>query len=272
MQGKKYDINNFYVGELYLSKELEGLTYTGIVDSKKSGPLLENGAIRIEKEKRNKYVDLKKGLEYEGFLTLFYKQGFNYICLHNGKVYSLLADDFAINLVPIKDIIPKVDNKVKNKISVNQALEIFDILLGDKDKNLKKLYVKNTHDSSLFLVGDLNVCYMKDQGHKFDFFDNYTNLTFNYLLDDELLKGYVELKEDKFKTTYLIYKSLFFKNDSSSKLLSLNTNQYYEDKKKMDTSYYSDVISFDEYLKEKKKPVVRKLTIPKALDLLKENK
>lgn len=73
MQGKKYDINNFYVGELYLSKELEGLTYTGIVDSKKSGPLLENGAIRIEKEKRNKYVDLKKGLEYEGFLTLFYK-------------------------------------------------------------------------------------------------------------------------------------------------------------------------------------------------------
>ena len=80
------------------------------------------------------------------------------------------------------------------------------------------------------------------------------------------------MKEDKFKTTYLIYKSLFFKNDSSSKLLSLNTNQYYEDKKKMDTSYYSDVISFDEYLKEKKKPVVRKLTIPKALDLLKENK
>ena len=268
MLEKKYDKNNFYVGELYLSSKLEGLTYKPNEDAIN---LLKNGAIRISKENQNNYIDLQKGLGYDSYFTLFYKLGFNYICLHNGKIYKVLGDDFCVNLVKFEKLFPKFANKLEDKrsLTVSKALDIFNILYNKQALKMK-LYNKTSCDSSSLFLGDLNLCYRQNYNIKKDFFDNYQDLAFKYLLEDSLLKGYKDIKEDNKYANYFVYKNLFFQDDKNDKIISLNTNQSYDNNNELGNSYYSNLTPLAKYLETKQKPIVRKLTIPKALDLLKE--
>ena len=163
---RKYDIKNFYVGELYIS--------TGI-----SKPLGLSPNKEITKENRIKYdiqnktvmngaIDINNqfclskdnGLRwYDGYLTIFYKVNNSYICLHNGNTYRLTGEDFCENLFRLDTLLPKISYNIPKEISNEDSLRLFEKLFNKNyEYKTEKFYTNESYKLDNFYVGSLAFC------------------------------------------------------------------------------------------------------------------
>lgn len=255
----KYPITKFYIGELYLYTQFAGMTHSSYIPSglEKIESFSKTGAINFQPDMISRYIDWENKREYIGFLTIFYKEGNNYICLHDGKKYQLDDSIIIDNLTPINELLPKIDNKRISKISMYDALELFDILFNESEN---QLYVGPDRSITDFYVGDLtlretNPSYSTDERI------SYIELPQRLMLEKSSLAIYTYEQENYINT---VYRCLFLKDGVD--LYNIHNHQFYNP--------YEDIIEsiipLKEYLDEFEiQTSSKKTTIPKALRLFK---
>lgn len=288
----KYNINNFYVGELYLSREMgnslinEKLNEKDFGERDKVTTICANGAINFDKHRMSKYTDYDNKCQYKGVLTIFYKENDEYICLHNQMAYDSDSIDFYDNLIPLGDLLPKVDFSFTKEISAREALKTFDSLFKSNAEKTDKLYNKIEHPMQEYYVGNLNLYegFLPDNNRRNRY--QYSNLPQKYVLyiSDAVIMGIYGLK-GKTKDEYgLVYDShdttdfrcLFLKQKNG--LYNIHNYQTYDKGILQQThfdgnvplgeSYYDWIIPFENYLEQRDvRNNYSSLTIPKALKL-----
>lgn len=281
LKKEKYDINNFYIGELYLSFHI--------------GSLFEDSDIRKQNEENNKIFDMYKTeainfqkysirrydydsmKKYESFLTIFYKIGDKYMCLHNGTLYEVNGVNFCNNLISLSELLPKLSYNIPKEISINDAISMFDLLF--KKKNGIKLN-NSKYDINDFYVGDLVLHdgYLPngDSHSKYQ----YDSLLHKYMLFNSEARMFSMVgKKDASSNLhdFSYFKSLFLR--SSNGIYSPYSNQFYNtgvlDKVHMaDNGIYEDYYEWMEpfkyLLKENQISCPQSISIPKALKLYKK--
>lgn len=262
-QNKRHPISNFYIGELYLYTTFgnllsidESITF----GKEKIESFRNSGAISFQKDLISRYTDWENRREYEGFLTIFYKQGDKYICLHDGAIYELNSSVLLENLIPLKELLPKINEKKISTISMNKALELFDILFKrDKDESI--LYEETEEKISDFFIGDIQ---LKERTlpEEIDTKIEYFYLPQHIMLGKNSLEVY-SFGQDECANT--VYRCLFLRDGVD--LYNINNNAFYnhhEDK-------FDSIIPFKEYISEFKIPSPKDyISIPKALKLFKK--
>jgi len=286
----EYDIRNFYVGELYISTGVNSpliLLENKISKENKikydiQNKLMLNGAININ---NSFHIYDKTGIKfYTGYLTIFYKQNDNYICLHNGDMYKKEGRDFCENLYRLDTILPKLSGDYPKIISTNKAKKIFKQLF-DKNYEFKteKLYTNDLYNLNNFYVGSLAFCYRTKSLDLKERRDKNIDTPQRYILykSDASLSYITGCSDDNVEFDYLHFNTLFFKHNDS--LYNLHNFQIYNygilekrhfyEHAKLYKSYYDWMVPFGEVLEEKK---VRydsdTITIPKALKLYRKIK
>lgn len=261
INNNKYSIEDFYVGELYLYNNFGNLlSPTAVLDGKdKMKKLEESGAINFQKDLISRYIDWDNRREYNGFLTIFYKQNNEYICLHNGISYRENGANIIDNLIPLNELLPKIDCFEITKLSFEQAINLFGILFETKSDETR-LYRGSEMPLSDFLVGDLSLK-EKTPIEPNDNRIEYINLPHHIMLSKTNLETY---SYGSSNYVYTVYKCLFLKDGVD--LYNINNNQFYnpyEDK-------FDSIITLKEYLQgfEQKTPH-ETISIPKALRLFK---
>lgn len=261
-KNKKYSINEFFVGELYFAVSFGNLLVNQSIQEgmDKITSFTQSGAINFQQNLMDKYIDWENRREYTGFLTIFYKQGSKYICLHDGIAYELSGVNFIDNLVPLSELLPQIDTQTISSINMYRALQLFDILFN-KNKDMSQLYLGEKQLVSDFYVGDISLkeMYRKEQGS--DSRRKYIDLPQHYLLDKSGLTLYSFRKSDYVST---VYRCLFLRQGVD--LYNVNNNQFYnhnEDK-------IQGIVDFREYITNFGiKTQSSELSIPKALKLFK---
>ena len=256
----KYSINNFYIGEIYLYKKF-GNFLTGETieeEDKRMKTITTSGAINFQPDLISRHIDWDNKREYTGFLTIFYKQDNKYICLHDGKTYELNNQYIIENLVLLKDLLPRIHSKSISKISMYEALELFDILF--KNDINQELYNENKQNISNFVVGDIALrekTIIENPKVKMQ----YINLPHHIMLS----KSYLEMYSFKEKNYInIVYRCLFLKEGVD--LYNLHNHQYYNHHE----DNFDNIILFKDYLKEFEiEPESKSITINKALKLFK---
>lgn len=255
---KKYNIENFFIGELYLYSNFANFTSRLYNEDNQDSINIfsETEAINFQKEPLSRYINWDAGREYTGFLTIFYKQGNNYICLHNGKSYRLKSDTFIENLIPLNNLLPKVNSKLEPNISIDKALELFNILFKSTEEE-SSLYNDNKHNTQDYYIGDLLLeeIIITSNGYK------YLNLPYHTILNK------LNLSINSYETEQQInktYRCLFLKQDNN--LYNINNYQFYNPNE----NNLEIITSFKEYLLESNiKISCDSISIPKSLKLFK---
>lgn len=257
----EYPITDFYIGELYLYKKFGNiLTGESIQDGEiRIKKFAQTGAISFQKDLVSQYIDWEKEIEYTGFLTLFYKQNEKYICLHDGKIYVLNNPNIIDNLVPLKDLLPKIDEKKIPRISMYNALELFDILFKENNTE-QSLYIENKHKISDFYVGDITLR-EKASIETIEQRCQYINLSHHLMLEKEGLAIHDSQESDY---TNMIYRCLFLRDGVD--LYNIHNNQFYNPNE----DEFEALLPLTDYLVDNKvKYIPETTTIPKALRLFK---
>jgi len=256
-KNNKYNIGDFYVGELYLYTQFAGMTKGTYIPNglEKIQTFSLSGAIHFQKDLLSRYIDWENGREYTGFLTIFYKQGNKYICLHDGNSYELNSPNIIDNLIPLNELLPKVDTNQISKINVEQALGLFDILFK---KNIEdsKLYIGNSFPTKDFYVGDIS---LKERTPIEPNDDRvvYINLPHHIMLYKSSLEVYSYGKDNY---TNAVYRCLFLRDGVD--LYNINNNQFYNPHE----DDFDSIINFQDYMRDfELKPIPDQLSIPKAL-------
>ena len=257
---KKYDIEKFYIGELYLYTNFANFIspYYNTNQQNKIESFKKTRAINFQQDELRKYIDWENKREYTGFLTIFYKQDDkNYICLHDGISYRIDGANFIENLIPLNEILPKVNTERITKLSVSTTLELFDTIF----KEQTTLYNKDKHLISEYYVGDI---ILKETYHQELYPESryiYINLPHHILLEKYNLSIQCYQQEDY---TNIIYRCLFLKYNKH--LYNLNNHQFYN----QDEYTFESITPLKEYLQETYKPIfLETVSIPKALKLFK---
>lgn len=222
-QNKNYNIDEFFVGELYL--------YTNFANfiSESYNPLNRNyvnnfsksGAICFQQDIISRYIDWEEKREYTGFLTIFYKQKDKYICLHDGNTYQLNGSNFIENLAPLSELLPKINTELITTITIPKALQLFNTLFKTtKDEN--KLYNEQKEAIKDFYVGDLTLRKIYHQENNPDSKYMYINLPHHIALDKSNLA--IQSFSDSDYVS-VIYRCLFLRKDLD--LYNLNNYQFY---------------------------------------------
>lgn len=253
----KYPMKNFYVGELYLYTQFAGMTKGSYIPAglEKIESFSKTGAINLQKDMVSRYIDWENSREYTGFLTIFYKEGNNYICLHDGKTYQLGTSIIIDNLTMINDLLPKIDSKRLSQISMYDAIELFDILFQETENELYKETDRSVKD---FYVGDLTLS-EKNPSYNMDTRVRYIELPQRLMLSKSFLDVYSYENEEYINT---VYRCLFLKDGVD--LYNIHNHQFYNP--------YEDIIEgivpLQEYMDEFEITTpTKKITIPKALRL-----
>lgn len=262
-QNKKHPISNFYVGELYLYTTFGNLLSidSSITFGKEKIENFKNsGAISFQRDLISRYTDWENRREYQGFLTIFYKQGDKYICLHDGVTYELNGAILLENLVPLKELLPKINEKNISTISTNGALKLFDILFR-KTKDESILYEEKEELISDFYVGDLSIK-ERTLSEEIDAKTEYFYLPQHIMLGKNSLEVYSYGKDGYANT---VYRCLFFRDGVD--LYNINNNDFYNHNE----DRFDSIIPFKEYIQEFNFPSPEEsISIPKALKLFKK--
>lgn len=256
----EYPIENFYVGELYLYKQFAGMTMGTYIPTglDKIERFLKTGAINFQQDMISKYIDWENRREYTGFLTIFYKEGNDYICLHDGKTYQLGQDYIIDNLHSLKGLLPKIDIKRLTHISMYDALELFDILF--KQESIE-LYTGQEQKITDFYVGDLALP-SRTPIEPSDRRTQYIHLPHHMMLENSELCIHSFSASESVNT---VYRCLFLKDNFD--LYNLNNHQFYNPNE----DAFESIIPFKDYMSEFEiKTPTKKTTIPKALRLFKK--
>lgn len=263
---KNYSLEQIYVGELYLYTHFAGFI------SKTYNPKMKEmvkkfsktGAIDFDKDPLSKYIDWEKGIEYTGFLTMFYKQGNKYVCLHDGKTYEQTGGIFIENLVPLSELIPKINTELPKNISIPQALQLFDTLFK-KNFGEIALYDTTRYDVIDFYVGDVILRERKQDQTSQDTKIEYIDLPRNIMLakSNLLVSSYRQME-------YInrVYRCLFLHEDIDidKNLYNINNHEFYSSLKDVQS-----ITTFRDYINDYGLRSTQKtLSIPKALKLLKK--
>lgn len=280
---RTYDIEKFYVGELYLEYPIEVLfNYKKITEEEvrreiKKNEAINNGAIEIENNMIVRKKSYNIGKNYDLILTIFYKDKDEYLCIHNGEIYKLDGVDFCDNLVPFKNYLPKYSFDISNKFPLEEVLYLFNLLFTKKTRN-KLAYVYNENDKynmDDFFVGDINLyCGFTRSRIKI-----YSNLPEKYLLLRNGAKLKEKIKKEEtdivIKThNYEIYKSLFMK--TSEGMYNINNFQIYKpndfeniNQNFLGESYLDGIIPLKEVISINESKI-KKLSIPQAIRINKK--
>lgn len=291
MSKPEYPIANFYVGELYITHELESLLVPGPLSKNNRQKFelkmktIQNGAIDFQNVHFSRqYINWQTGRRQSGILTIFYKENDNYVCLHNGQSYSLTSEDYIENLVPLATLLPQVDFNIPHSLTVSKALLVFDELMakGTQQKLITKFH-NSFHDIQDFYVGNLNLCsgFSADKsGIKY----KYYNLPRRYILYkssarlgsmfgvDASLEGVLGTYH------YDSFKCLFLKT-SNTQLYNINSFQMCSNEIITSLSFERDLIGenylewltpFPEVLANNSIKIPKQTTISKALKLYKK--
>lgn len=259
----EYPIIDFYIGEIYLYTKfgnlLEGETIQECEERIKS--FQKAGAINFQKDITSRYIDWEQEREYTGFLTIFYKQDNKYICLHDGKIYQKNSDTIIDNIIPLKDILPKIDKKYPSRISMYDAIELFDNIFQD-DLSIPIMYQEKNKPITDFFVGDI-VLKERTPVEITDSKVKYIDLPQHIILQKEglTLRNYEELN-------YLnsVYRCLFLRDGVD--LYNINNSQFYNPNE----DEFEKLISFQEHLYNS--DIIchsKSISIPKALKLFKRS-
>lgn len=260
-QNIKYSINNFYVGELYLYKQFANILAENSISEgeQRIEQFNQSGAINFQKDVLSRYIDWEEKREYTGFLTVFYKQDNKYICLHDGKIYQHNQPNMIENLVLLSDLLPKIDAHRITRISMYDALELFDILFS-KSFNESKFYIYKKQPKSNFFVGDIRLKEQKNN-ESIDSKTQYINLPHHIMLSQLGLALYSYSEEDY---TTVVYRCLFYKDIVD--LYNANNHQFYNPNE----DSFDSIISFEDYMNEFNIDIpIETISIPKALKLFK---
>ena len=261
-KNKKYNIENFFVGELYLYTNFANFISDSYDPQTKNQVInfLQSGAINFQTDMESRYIDWDSGREYTGFLTIFYKKGNRYLCLHNGISYELNGSNFIENLIPLNEILPKINAEIMPSITIDRALQLFDILFKETKEDIK-LYSERKEALSDFYVGDI---ILKEFYHQRSFPESryqYINLPIHTMLNKYNLAIQTFTKEDY---QNVIYRCLFLKQDLD--LYNIHDHQFYNHNE----DSFQSIINFQEYLKKLEIEISQEtISIPKALKLFK---
>lgn len=260
---EKYNIENFFVGELYLYTNFANFISDSYDPQTKNQVInfIQSGAINFQTDMESRYIDWDSGREYTGFLTIFYKKGTRYLCLHNGMSYELNGSNFIENLIPLNEILPKINTEIMTSVTIERVLQLFDILFKELIE-YTQLYNDSKRPISDFYVGDL---ILKQFYHQESFHESrrqYINLPSHIMLDRHHLTIQTFTEEDYLK---VIYRCLFLKQGLD--LYNLHNHQVYSHNE--DT--IQSIVNFQDYLKKFKVEISQELiSIPKALKLFKK--
>ena len=244
---KKYNLENFYVGELYLSNFKANMS----IDKDKER-IKQNGAIGIENGIEGKHTR---------FVTLFYKQGNKYICLHDNTIYEQNGVDYIANIIPLKELLPKVNTSELNNLTCAQALELFDVLFKRK-KTGDRLYNKKEEYTKDFYIADI---VLPEEYKKVDTTNSqkqYIDLPSHIILENQNLLLYCFEENDYINA---VYRCIFLKQGID--LYNINNNHFYNHHE----DSFDSIIPFQEYINTRGITYRKdKITIPKALKLFKK--
>jgi len=260
---EKHNLNKFYIGELYIEHNYEKL-----LSIHEAQPILEkialedNGAILLKKDTK-----IDKGIrsKYYIFLTIFYRNKNELICLHNSKVYK---NEYNIKrIVPLENLLPKVSYNMPKELSIKDTLRIFNSLFKKKTIFNKILYNDEPIPLNKLYVGDLKFYdgVLKNREK------NYKNIEEKYMLFSNGANPvyYIGHKSNDEFIQYITFKCLLLKHNNE--LLNLHNNHIYPEfkyKKAPLISYYQNTVPFTEILYDKDiKYKKTEITIPKALKL-----
>ena len=281
---KKYNIENFYIGELFLSHSIDNLQIPESMsdiekdEMKKIIFFSTNGVIDYQKKFLTSYTDQKSRRHYYGFLTIFYKNSdTSFICLHDRERYNINdKNNLLKNLIPLDNFFPKVSYCSPKSLSFKDSLLLFDSLFK---KNSTFLYDRSSYDISRFYIGNLNLCTRKESSHENQYV--YQNLPFSFLTytNNAQFIGGFRLEHDFSKYDYEIFKCLFLKI-KNDEIYNINNFQIYnhgllENRQNNNYSFgenfYDYVVPFTQELDEQKIKYTRNfLSISKALKLQKK--
>lgn len=218
----EYPITSFFVGEIYLYTKfgnlLRGETAKECEERIKS--FQTSGAINFQKNSLSRYIDWEERREYTGFLTIFYKQDNKYICLHDGKIYHKNEGTIIDNIIPLTDILPKLEKKYQPRISMYDALELFDNLFQE-ELPAPILYEEKNKPITDFFVGDI-VLKERTINNSIDERTRYIDLPHHLILQKTgLLQRSYEIED------YLnsVYRCLFLKDGVD--LYNINNSKFY---------------------------------------------
>lgn len=253
VKNKEYNIEEFYVGELYLYTNFANFISDSYNQANKIDIFSQSRAINFQQDMESKYIDWENGREYTGFLTIFYKQGDKYICLHNGTSYELKGDNFIENLIPLTELLPKISTELIKSITIPRLLDLFDILFRQQTN----LYNNDKYPITDFYIGDLSLRKIYHQESLPDSRYTYINLPYHIILDKTDLAIHSFKQSDYIN---VVYRCLFLKQGLD--LYNIHNHQYYNPNE--DT--FQTIITLKEYLKEYNISISSDtISIPKSL-------
>lgn len=259
----EYPITNFFIGEIYLYTKF-GNFLTGETAKEceeRIEKFKESGAINFQQDSLSRYIDWEQEREYIGFLTIFYKQDNKYICLHDGKIYQINHDTIIDNIIPLKDILPKIDKKYQSRISMYEALELFDNLFH-KDLVTPIMYQEQNKPISDFFIGDI-VLKERTPVEISESRIKYIDVPQHLILQKSGLTMY-SFEELNYLNS--VYRCLFLRDGVD--LYNINNNQFYNPNE----DNFERLIPFKEYLDDAEVICHSKsISIPKALKLFKKS-
>lgn len=262
---KKYDINNFYVGKLVFLFNYDNLTLSELTKEEKNKQMekfdiIIKGAIELNKRLLNP--------NDSSVFTIFYRKNNNYYCLHNGKSYQEedKTINYCSNMIPLKELLPKIDYYIPYEISMHEANNYFNCLF----KNKGKFNYNNTEfNIDSFYFGETDLCiYSKPLGEDIILH----NLAPYEILSSLNLKtgNNYEIIKNNNKYNYSRFKSIFYKF-RGSEAYNLCDNQVYLLNNLVEIeSSVKDLRPLKEELNKKKIYSKDYISIPKVLKLIKK--
>ncbi len=207
----KYDIDNYYVGELIGNYNNEQLL--------KRKP--KDYALFIPSDdKNNNFI-----------LAIFYKKGSELICLNDLRIYQI---DNIHNLISLKKILPKINYEMPKQMTFKEAIICFKCLFNlNFFTSFESLYDYNNLSINSFNLGKLYFCEKYKVYEDNKIIIDKQNIVYECLLKNssaKLINNYnctiENSKHQKIYCDYDIYNCLFY--NSNDLILNLNNNRFYD--------------------------------------------
>lgn len=219
----EYLASKFYVGEIKINYHFDTIGRLNDIEKvkfEKHNTLIKNGAINA----LNMYVNEfgSKCFENNILSVFLHLHDKIYLCLHDLETYSSYFEMPCVNMERLNNFLPEIDYDEHSKMSVRDALKLFDALF----KNNHKLKYNNTQfDREDFFTGTIDLCTGYENKYKNEkvFFSPILKYLLmanknNGLLYQEKMNG-INYQYIKFNTVFLQKNSSFY---------SINTNRFYQ--------------------------------------------